>query len=342
MTEQKKLRQGTNEVKLVGLVYDKSKLEVKQFDDKKNVGKKYWAVTGDIAIKVNDAIHYANVFQREFNEKDGVKTENRQFKAWKTVIDEYKTVMVDGEEEADVVALNNAQRALNEYGSPTGELVSSDRIRAQYITRLDKSKDWTPEATFIQELYVVSQRKETKKDDDGEFFETGNLILTGYTPDYQGNVVPFDIYVEGDDKVSYVEDNYVNGVTVKVHGNIIQKKFTTTKEVKATGFGKPKIETYTRYQTLYSVEGGNDPEDYHDADDTEVAETLRKFDTELFKEAIENRKKVIDAMIENAKNGGNNNNKPKQDTKKGGFGTKAPVNSQAASGLDIDSSDLPF
>jgi len=340
MSEQKKLRQGTNEVKLVGLVYDKSKLEVKEFKDRVT-GKPYNAVSGDIAIKVNDDIHYASLFQREFNEKDGVKTENRQFKAWSTVIDEYKTVSVDGEENADAVALNGAQRTLNEYGNATGELVSNDRIRAQYITRLDKAKDYTPEATFIQELYIVSQKKETKKDEDGDFVETGSLILTGYTPDYQGNVVPFDIYVDiegedGEKNVSYIEDNYVVGSTVQVHGSIIQKKEVIRKEVKATGFGRPKVETYTRSQTFYSVEGGNDPDDYADSDDTDKAVEGRKFDAELIKQGIEKREKMIADLIEKAKKGGNN--KPKE-TKKGGFGTKPP---ESAKGLDIDESDLPF
>lgn len=333
-----KLRQGSNEAKLVGLVYDTSKLEVKEFNDKKT-GKSYNAISGDIAIKVEDNIYYASVFQKEFNEKDGKKTENKGYKAWTTVIEEYKTVVRDGEENADKVALNNARLTKNEYGTADGTLVSNTRVNANFITRVN-ADNFTPEATFVLELYVTGQRKETVKDEDGDEVETGNLFVTGYSPDYNGNVLPFEIYVEGDDKVDYVESNYVKGSTVKVHGDIIQKKETITKEVKATGFGKPKVDTYTKSTTLYSVEGGNDPDDYADSDDTEVAESNRKFDSKQIKAAIKTREEALEKLLEDAKSRVAGGNKPKQtEKKKGGFGTKAPVNDNQ---VDISDEDLPF
>lgn len=341
MSEQKKLRQGENDVKLVGLVYDLSRLEIKPFESKKFAGKKYNAITGDLAIKVNDAIFYATVFQAEhYFDDQGNRTENKGYKAWNTVLEEYKSVQKDGEENADKVVLSAGRRTKNEYGSPDGELVSNDRLQFNFVRRITNSDNFVPEATFIQELFITSQRPEQVKGEDGELEETGNIILTGYTPDYNGDIQPFEVYVEGDDKVSYVQENYVNGATVKVHGDIIQKKEVTVKEVKAA-FGSPKTQTFTKTKTLYSVEGGNDPEEYADADDTETAETNRKFDTELIKQAIQKREKMLADMIQKAKNGGNSNSKPKQD-KKAGFGTKAPVTTQAAGGLDISEDDLPF
>lgn len=314
------LREAVNVVRIVGIV-EEVNIESKTFE-KTVEGKKTKSevLTGEVLINVDGDIHTVSVFSNKFK-ADG--SENGIYKGLQTIKDEYKSIKVNGIDEADKVRITAGKVGRNEYIGQDGDLKSFPQISSNFIQRLNSGDDFTPEATFTLEMFVEGHSMELKNDE-----ETGRLILKGAVPLYGGKLIPFDVVVEESDAVDYVESNYDKGSTVTVFGTIVNQRIVTERTIPAA-FGKDKKETSTTYIREYKVEGGNDPSDVDEA---------KLFDVDLIKAAKKVRVKFIEELKEKKANSGtSNSNKPSSGNK--GFGSK-PANIDKQ--VTIDEDDLPF
>jgi hypothetical protein len=333
--EKKQLQEGINNIHIEGIVKDI------RIDEKPINGQD--AISGEVDIQVTpESIHTLNVFSYKLNQKKEV---SGLFKTLVTIRDDYKTIDVHGIESADKVrvetsgSFDNGKVGKNEYASPDGEWKSYPRLTAKFINRIKSGEVFEPQAKFTLEIAVSSMKEEMR---NGE--ETGRLILKGYIVNYQEQkddtkkIYPFDFVVQNPVSVSYVQDNYEKGQTVKIFGDIVNTKVVTEKLVEV-GFGEPQKEYDRKEVREYIIVGGTPP---YDEDDKNA------YDVGLIREAVKKRDAAIEKKKEEKKsntssqNGGTGFGKPdpfaNSDAKKDPF--VDPFNTGKP--IDISDDDLPF
>lgn len=336
-TDKKQLQEGINSIHVEGIVKD-IRIEEKPINGQD-------AISGEVDIQVTpESIHTLNVFSYKLNQKKEV---SGLFKTLVTIRDEYKTIDAHGIENADRVRVetsgtfDNGKVGKNEYASPDGEWKSYPRLTAKFINRIKAGEVFEPQAKFTLEIAVAGTKEETR---NGE--ETGRLILKGYIVNYQEQkddtkkIYPFDFVVQNPVSVSYVQDHYEKGQTVKVYGDIVNTKVVTERLVEV-GFGEPQKEYDRKEVREYIIIGGTPP---YDEDDKNA------YDVGLIREAIKKRDAAIEKKKEEKKNGSSSK------SNNSGFGSSSPAKvddpfapnpkkdpfSGDGKPIDISDDDLPF
>lgn len=239
------LREAENKVFIEGIVSEVN-LEIKQINGKD-------AITGDIVVQISDdAICTVDVFSSKFK-KDG--SENSVFKGLCTVKDEYKSIAKVGKDEADKVRISGAKLVVNDYYNNAGMLKSDVKVQTNFINRLKAGEELNPKATFEVETFIhkIADQVDTKT---GEV--TGNKIISGLVPVYNGKIVPMDFIVNDPEIIQGVESLYEPGQTIKLYGDV-NISITTIKTLVPVAIGKPKevINTVTTRELI--VTGGSEP-----------------------------------------------------------------------------------
>lgn len=335
-TENKKLQEGINNIHIEGWVKE-VRIEEKPVNNKD-------AISGEIDIQVApDSVHTVGLFSFKLTQEGKV---SGLYKTIVTIRDEYKTIDADGFENADKVRIetsgkfDNGKVGKNEYVGQDGEWKSFPRLTAKFVNRIKPGEEFVPQAKFNLEIAVAGMKEEVRNNE-----ETGRLILKGYIVNFQDQkddtkkIYPFDFVVANPVSVSYVQDHYEKGQTVKIHGDIVNSKLVTKRLVEV-GFGEPQEEIERKEVREYIVISGTPP---YDADDKNA------YDVTLIREALKKREAAIEKKKEEKANGNNSSNS------NGGFG--GSTSSQAAnlrnpfgedpfSGggkpIDISDDDLPF
>ena len=282
------LREADNKVFVEGTVSEVN-FEIKQVDGKE-------AITGDIVIQLNDdSICTVDVFSYKFK-KDG--NENTVFKGLSTVMNEYKSIAKFGKEEADKVRISGAKLVVNDYYNSSGELKSIVKMQTNFVNRMKQGEELNPKAEFEVEVFIHKINDELNKDNE----LTGNKIISGLVPVYDGKIVPMDFIVKDPELVQGIESLYEPGQTVKLYGDV-NISITTTKTIIPVAIGKPKeaINTLTTRELI--ITGGSEP---YIEDDANV------FNVETVKNAMA----VRTEMLEELKN--------KKDTPKGKKASSVP------------------
>jgi len=266
------LREAINEVKITGKLVE-NKLDYKT----SRQGKNY--ISGDLLIETTkDNIVPVNFFAFE-QKKDGGP--NRNYKNMDNVIANYKSVAKVGANEADIVSITGAKLEANEFYNNGGNLISTFRIRSNFVNRVNKNME--PKADFIVELYIQSIVEEVIKDEP-----TGRYIVNGIVPGYQGRINVLKFFVVEDKAIKYINSNYSVGDTVKVSGKLENEviEVTRTEEME---FGEDVVDTYTRIKRELIITGGTEP--YEEAD---------KFSPDLIKQAMVEREVDLKNKLEQA------------------------------------------
>jgi single-stranded DNA-binding protein len=310
MSEKKELRQAENVAKIEGIVAD-IRIETKEVNGKP-------AISGEIDILVGEDTHTVNVFSYK---KNGEGKESGLYKGFVTVMNDYKSIKAHGKDAADKVRITQGQIDLNDYYGADGLLRSFPQLKTNFVNRLQSGDTFEPKAEFTLEM-VIAVVKEEMKDNEA----TGRAIIKGYVPVYGNKVIPFDVVVAEKKAVDYVTSNYEKGTTVTVHGEIVNKKVLTTKEVEVE-FGDPKVDTSERTVREYSVKGGTAPKDQEDVKAYKVAD---------IKKGLEEREKMLAEKKEKAAKKDSNNSSSNK--------SKDPFGDSEAFGkpIDISDDDLPF
>ncbi len=301
------LRQADNKVFIEGLL-----LEKEFITDKTKDGEEY--IRGEVQIETGEnESHTVKFFSKKFK-KDG--SENGVYKSLSTVANEYKTVADVGREEADKVRITNGEIRLNDYVGQDGMLRSFPEISSNFINRVQTVEEYKPRAEFDVEICVQSIMKEVKDEE-----ETGRAIIKGVIPLYGGRVIPFEFIVADEGAVSYVENNYEAGSTVRIYGDVVNRKEVIITKVEG-GFGKPKEDRKTITTREYLVTGGSEPYD---------EESPKVFNPEAIRKALAEREVYLEEL-KNKKNDQNSKSEVKT-----GFDTKA-----TSKKADVNIDDLPF
>lgn len=306
------LREAQNNIVIEGLLLEKDITEGEGNDKSKFIRGTFTIETAE------NEQHQVNMSASEFKKDGG---ENSLYAGLQTIKNEYKSVAEVGREEAHKVRVDRGQLQLNEYVGRDGQLKSFPRIRTPFMNRVEAGEEYVPQAGFEVEVVVQSVTPEIDRETEDE---TGRVKLKAIIPLYGGKVIPFDFVVNKDGS-PYVEDNYSNGDTVFVYGDIVN--FKEKKEVRTeSAFGADKIDTIYRTKREYEISGGLEP---YEEDD------VKAYNIDTIKKALAEREVFLEGLHEKAKNKEKGGAK-----KKGGFDTRSTKKKSGAS--SINNSDLPF
>lgn len=284
MSEQKnQLRQAKNVAEVEGLL-----LEKQVFTGNMKTGDKDPFISVNLTIETEPGnTHRVSLFSREKNKKGEI---SGLYKGLETVVNEFKAVADDGvgRENADKVKVvpsnaefTNGALGLNDFYNDRG-LNSFPQINAMSVTRLKESDDYNPRATFSTELVVQSVVEEIDRETEEE---TGRAILKGYIPLYGGRVIPYE-FVVTEDGADFALNNYEQGQTVSVFGDIINKSITT-KTTTPMAFGQDKEEISTEYERENLILGGSEPYD---------EDSPQAFDPATIKKALGEREVYLEEL----------------------------------------------
>jgi hypothetical protein len=266
---QEVLKEAVNDVTIEGLLSE-NKLDYKTTEE----GKDY--ISGDLLIETTEGnIVPVNFFSFSVK-KDGGP--NRIYNNLKNVIENYKSIAKHGRENADKVRITGATLEANEFYNAAGNLISTFRIRSNFVNRV--TGDFAPKAEFSVEVYIHSLIEEIKDD-----VPTDRHIIKGIAPGYLGRIHLLTFFVENPKAIDYIKKHYDVGDTVKLAGQLNNEivEITKTEEME---FGDDIITSFTRIKRELVVNKGSKPyeENAYPSDLIKRAMTERDVDLNMKKD----------------------------------------------------------
>lgn len=311
------LRQAINKVTLVGVVKEvKGNGKDKPFEVSKNEnGEKY--ISGKMVLKTGEFSEVTlNVYVKELNKKGEVK---KNFKILKDIIDgRLKTVATakEGEEPVVLSIFGNGDFvphfSENRYVTKETNEVKVSLQADLGFGNLSIKEDLGVEdfkAEFDVEMFVTSIEDEMRKVGEDDEEETGRLIVKGYTPVYDGDVIKTQIVVpetiEGDEEevipfAEQVREAVEEGNTVEFYGDMNYQRIVKEKKVGGK-LGKAKIEK--EVTTIYELVAGG----------AEIIEGDNEYDEDDIEKAVKERQIKLEEIL---------NNTQSEDEKPKGLGVK--------------------
>ena len=269
------LRQANAKVNVEGIVSEK-KLDVVTENGVKRI-------EGYITVKT-DETNFVR-FNVRVNEKTKAGTANKTYAGIETVMDTYKSIASEGEDEADRIRVTgdiNLYRSRN-----TGQEIVG--YKSNFFTRV--RDNYSPHAEFSVEVFIEKFIPEI----DSEGMETGRVKIGGWVPTYNG-IEPIELIV-GEDLADDLSTVYEVGQTAEFYGEVINSRVETVTERKAA-FGKARTQKNVSYKNELLVTGGTAP--YEEGISAEMP-----YNPEVIKMAIAERNNRIE---EEKSNRATNNN----------------------------------
>lgn len=209
MTEQKKLRELANDIRIVGTLKSVD-LEVKPNKKEPNVKQ----IMGSITIMVEDPAanlvheHEVNLFAKETS---------KLYKGYVTIMNDFKAADTVGKENADRVTVSGSIDE-NIYMGGDGKLKEFNRNRGLFVNRIDEkmlAADQTLHGdSAVAQIEIVVENIRALTDKDG--VETGEYGIDAFTVGYNNGVTKLKNIVVGQNLADVITENYSPGQTGKL------------------------------------------------------------------------------------------------------------------------------
>lgn len=276
-------KQADNKVILVGEVVENN-LEVKEFDTWKDgsiTGEKYTAIAGDLTIRTGVNENHKVKFKHKAITNAGGA--NGFYAGLVTVMNTVVSI-ADTEKNPDLKPTKvsvEGELELNEYVGHDGKMRSFPQIKGQKVNRLEESDKAEHKAQFDVVGLVGKVIDEIKNDED-----TGRKKVTLLVPLWS-SVIPLEFVVGEGQGADYVQENFDNGTTVRVYGDIVN--FREVKEITVSmGFGADKVDEKITFVQENLIKGG----DLYDED----SNASKIIDTGLVKIKLVEREKYLENL----------------------------------------------
>lgn len=206
MTEQKKLRELQNNIRIIGTLKSVD-LEVKP--NKKDPTVKQ--IIGSITVMVED--HKKNVVH-EHDVNIFAKQSSKLYKGYVTIMNDFKAADDVGKENADRVSVVGSISE-NMYLGNDGKLKQFNQNRGLFINRIEekdiqKDPSLGQDSSLAQVEVVIENIKQLT---DKEGIETGEVGIEAFTVGYNDSVTKLKDIVVGQDLVDIITENYSVGNT---------------------------------------------------------------------------------------------------------------------------------
>lgn len=264
------MRKALNREVISGKVYEHALAIKVTGESSKAPGTTYIGGTIDIATddKCMNVVQVAFTYVTEVT-KAGKK--NNTFTALKNIIENGKTVLVDGYDAATAVKID-ASLALNDfYTDRNGEetLVSAKRNGGSFVTIVNTLGEENTRNTF--ECDMLINGTQYVEADEERHIEKDYLIVKGAVFDFRGAILPVEFVVKNPGGIKYFESldaSPKNLTFTKVWGHINSEVTKTTRE-EESAFGEPIVKEYTRTVKEWVIEGTSKKESVYEIGDAE-------------------------------------------------------------------------
>ena len=267
-----------NKERIEGRIYEHN-LSLKQVQNKesKNFGKDFIQGTIDVATD-DDCLNIVTVHFTYVAPVYNSGKPNNTFSVLKNIIENGKSILVDGKDNATLVRVD-ASLGLNDfYTNRNGEetLVSAKRNAGSFVNIIESSSKLSPENqrnTFEADMLITGT--EYVEADEEKNIKEDYLKVKGYVFDFRQAILPVEFTVKNSGGIKYFESldaSKENPTFTKVWGNINTQTITTKKE-EESAFGEPTITEYSRTIREWVINGTSKADSVYPIGDAEAGIT---------------------------------------------------------------------
>ena len=173
---------------------------------------------------------------------------NDTYAALKNIIENGKTVLVDGKDAATLVKIDTALGVNDFYTSKNGEevLVTAKRNEGGFVHIVNKLSDAATRNTFEMDMLINGTR--LVEADEERNIPADYLIVKGAVFNFRNAILPVEFIVKNPSGIKYFESldaSSSNMVFTKVWGKINSETIKTVKTEESM-FGEAKVTEYER------------------------------------------------------------------------------------------------
>jgi hypothetical protein len=243
-----------NEETITGRVYehDLTVKTVKKQGD--NFGKEF--IAGTISIAVDEdglnviPVHYTYIPPTT---KNG--GQDSRFVALKKIIDEGKTWLEYGKDEATKVRITGSTLDLNDFVSRDGTMVSVKRNENGFITIVNEFSEKEERNKFTVDMLITNVKRVEANEE--HHVDKDYDIISGAIFNFRGDILPLDLVIKNDNGMNYFENLEAtkdSPVLTKVWGRIISE--TIKNEIpEESAFGEASVKIVERKTKEWVVTG---------------------------------------------------------------------------------------
>lgn len=245
-----------NREKIEGRVYQFDlSIKTVQNESSKNYGTEF--ISGNLEVAVDEdilnviPIHFTYVVEQTKNGK-----KNATYTALKKIIEEGKTIIADGKDEATKVRIDTAL-GLNEFYTQDDQLVSVKTNEGGFVTIINELGPVEERNTFATDI-VITNVSRVEADEEKNIKED-YAIVKGAIFDFRGALLPVDFVVRNPQGLNYFEDLGASGsnpIYTKVWGKINCETITRVVE-EESAFGEAAVRTYERKTKEWVITGSS-------------------------------------------------------------------------------------
>lgn len=279
------MKKPINREHVAGRVYDHDLAVKVTGENSKHPGTTYIGGTLDVATD-EEGLNIITVHFTYVTEVTSKGNKNNTFTALKNIIENGKTIVTDGFDEATMVRIDTAL-ALNDFysnRSGTEELVSTKRNNGGFVTIVNKLEDESTRNNFEFDMLINGTRL-VEADPERNISED-YLIVKGAVFDFRKAILPVEFIVKNKGGIKYFEGldaSPANLIFTKVWGKIQSQTIVDRRE-EESAFGEAAVKEYTRNIREWVITGTSRPEAMYEIDDEQNGIT-----TEEVKKAMADR-----------------------------------------------------
>lgn len=248
------MKKMTNTEHIEGRIYQHNlTLKTVQNQTSANYGKEF--ISGNVEVAVDEAC--LNVIPVHFTyvtETTASGNKNTTYTNLKKLIDENKTVINCGKDDAQKVRIDTAI-ALNDFYTQDGNLVSTKTNEGGFVTFISELGKEDERNTFSADM-VITNVKRVEADPEKNI-EKDYVTVRGAIFNFRNSLLPVDFVVRHPDGMKYFEDLEITNsepIFTKVWGKIECR--TIINEVKEdSAFGESAVRTYERKMKEWVISG---------------------------------------------------------------------------------------
>lgn len=248
------MKKMTNTEHIEGRVYQHNLvIKTVQNQTSANYGKEF--ISGVLEIAVDEeCLNVIPVHFTYVTETTASGNKNATYSNLKKIIDEGKTVIACGKDDAQKVKIDTAI-ALNDFYTQDGNLVSTKTNEGGFVTFVSELGKEDERNTFSADMIITNVKR--IEADPEKNIEKDYVTVRGAIFNFRNSLLPVDFVVRHPDGMKYFEDLEITNsepIFTKVWGKIECR--TIINEVKEdSAFGESAVRTYERKMKEWVISG---------------------------------------------------------------------------------------
>lgn len=262
------MKKPINREHIAGRVYNHELAVKVTGEGSKHPGTTYIGGTLDVATD-EEGLNVVTVHFTYVTEVTAKGNKNNTFTALKNIIDNGKTIVLDGFENATMVKIDTALALNDFYSNRNGaeELVSTKRNNGGFVTIVNTLEEESTRNNFEFDMLINGVR--LVEADPERHIDNDYLIVKGAIFDFRKAILPVELIVKNEGGIKYfesLEPSSSNLVFTKVWGKIQSQTIVDRRE-EESAFGEAAIKEYTRNVREWVITGTSRPEAVYEIGD---------------------------------------------------------------------------